>query len=135
MPLIDDASVSDEAILLRVLLPNWICEQNGVRRVTKQAFLDGETGEASCFIDGAGVQDEVRRIFPGKEVAAIPARVVRECGFVIERRPDEADPFTGDPNAHVVLGTAVQVRRLEYERCAKRIALHIDTRILPEGNP
>jgi hypothetical protein len=131
MPLIDDASVPDEAILLRVLLPKWICTENGIRRVTKQAFMDGLTGEASCFIEGAGVQEEVRRIFPGMEIAAVLARTIRQSGFVIERRPREADPFTGDPNAHVVIGTAQQVRRLEYERCAKRIAIHPDTRILP----
>src|SRR5277367_2101997 len=48
-------------------------------------------------------------------------RAVRESGFVIERRPKEADPFTGDRNAHVVIGTAQSLRRIEYERCAKKI--------------
>jgi|SRR5208282_3002365 len=134
MPLVDDASIPDEAVLLRALLPNWIHEQDGIRRISKQAFLDGQTGEASCFIDGAGVQAEVRRIFPGKEIGAVTARVVRESGFVIARRPNEADPFAMDANAHVVIGTAQQLRRIEYERCAKRIAIHAETRILLEEN-
>ena len=131
MPLVDDASIPNEAILLRALLPGWIHEQDGIRRISKQAFLDGQTHEASCFIDGAGVQSEVRRIFPGKEIGAVTARAVRESGFVIERRPKEADPFTGDRNAHVVIGTAQSLRRIEYERCAKKIAIHAETRILP----
>lgn len=126
MPLQNDASIGDNAVLLRVLHDNWIYRDGERRRPTKQAFMDGNTGEVSCFIDGPGVREEIRRMFPGREIAAVRAQVVRDSGFVIERRPADCGNFRGAPDSHVVIGPPVQLRRLECERCAHRIAVHPD---------
>lgn len=135
MALVDDPSVTDQDILLRALLPDWIRPRNGIPGISKQAFLDGNTGEASFFVNGPGVETEVRRIFPGKRIGATTGRAVRQGGFVIARRPEDAAPFTGDPNRHVVIGNVQRAARLPYERCGRCIALHEDTRILPDPQP
>lgn len=132
MPVVNDPSIPDEAILLRVLLPGWTCHKNQRYRPQSLAFTDGHTYEASCFIASEGVEAEVRRMFPQYEIAAVPAGVVRRSGFAIQRRPGECEGFQGDPNAHVVIGSAVSVSKKEYERCARAIAVDAETKILPE---
>ena len=133
MPVIDDASISDDAILLRVLLPGWTCLKNGRYRPKSMAFTDGRSKEVSCFIAGEGVEEKVRSMFPGHEIAAVPARIVRESGFAIERRPGDCPQYTGDPNAHVVIGCPTEIPNKEYERNARKIAVHPATSILSKG--
>jgi hypothetical protein len=132
MPVVNDASITDDTLLLRVLRPDWICLKNGRYRPESLAFTDGRSGEVSCFIASEGVEAEVRRMFPGHKIAAVPARVVRQSGFVIQRRPGECEGFNADPTAHVVIGCDVQVPKKQYERCARAIAVHAETTILPE---
>lgn len=132
MAVVDDPSIPADAVLLRVLLPGWTCLKNARYRPATHAFTDGRTGEVSCFIAGPGVEAEVRRMFPGLEIATVPAGVVRESGFAIERRPGECEGFNGDAGAHVVIGAPLEVTRLEYDRRARRIAVHSQTTILPK---
>ena len=103
------------------------------RRPGKIAFIDGRTQEASCFIEGPGVAEEMRRILPCPEgIAVVPASVVRECGFAIERRPDGCpEGFRCDPASHVVIGPPEVIRRKLYEKMARQIATHPETRIIP----
>jgi len=54
--------------------------------VLVEVFVN-ETGDVSCFIQGEGVEAEVRRMYPNHEIATITAGVVRESGYAIERRP------------------------------------------------
>ncbi|PYU22862.1 MAG: hypothetical protein DMG32_17200 [Acidobacteria bacterium] len=131
MAVVNDSSIPNDAILLRVLLPGWTCLKNSRYRPTTHAFIDGRTGEVSCFIVGPGVEAEVRRMFPDFEIATVPANVIRGSGFAIERRPGECTGFNGDPGAHVVIGAPDEVTRREYERRAKKIAVHLETTILP----
>lgn len=126
----NDVSVYDGAVLLRVLQRNWVCTDGDRRRPTKQAFQDGNTGEASCFVDGPGVRDELRRMFPGLDLAEVPAAVVRQSEFAIERRPAECGDFRGDAGLHVVIGPPAAITRLEYERRARRIATHPDVAVV-----
>jgi len=132
MPVIDDTSITDDAILYRVLHPGWTCSKNGRYRPQSMAFTDGRSKEVSCFIAGEGVEEKVRSMFPGLEIATVSARVVRESGFAIERRPTECEEFSGDPKTHVVIGSPTGIPNKEYERCARKIAVHAATSILPQ---
>lgn len=132
MPLTDDSSVSNDAVLLRALRPDWTCTDGGRYRPQSLAFRDARSGDVSCFIRAEGVEAEVRRLFPNCEIAAVGAGVVRQCGYAIERRPGECPPgFNSDPNTHVVIGAPVEMGKKDKERCSRRIAEHPTTIILP----
>ena len=138
MPLQDDQTIPDDAILYRVLpLPSWIKTEGEKRRPSSIAFYEAR-GEVSYFVDGPGMIAEVRRMFPGMEIACVPASVLRsaEVGFVIERRPAECpDGFQSDPAYHVVAGPNGELTRNEFQRRAGRIAKHPDVTILPKEPP
>jgi hypothetical protein len=77
----------------------------------------------SYFIDVPGMLTELNRIFPGSEIARVPALVVRTVGFAIERRPDECpEDFQCDRACHVVAGPPAELTRLEFQRKARNIA-------------
>ena len=134
MPLQDDASIPDEALLLRVLRLDWAIEKSGRRRPASYAFIDSNW-ETSLFINALGILEELRRLFPGLEVASVPSRVLRENGFAVARRPAECpEDFRGDSNNHVVIGPSKDVTRNEYERNARAVAKHPDTHILPSAD-
>jgi hypothetical protein len=135
MPIVNDDTIPDEAILLRVLHDGWTCTRNGQRRPNSLAFLDGHSGEPSCFIQGDGVETQVRQMYPGHEIASFTARAVRESGYVIQRRPNECGSFGGDPNDHVVIGPPGAMGKNAKVRSARRIAEHQATAILPSPQP
>ena len=138
MPLQDDQTIPDDAILYRVLpIPSWIKTEGERRRPSSIAFYEAR-GEVSYFMDSPGMLAEVRRIFPGVEIARVPASVLRsaEVGFAIERRPTECpDGFQSDPACHVVAGPNGQITRNEFQRRAGRIAKHADVSLVPEESP
>jgi hypothetical protein len=131
MPIVNDDSIPDDTILLRVLIPSWTCTVDGRYRPQSLAFRDGLTGDVSCFIQAEGVEAEVRRMYPNHEIAAVTAGVVRESGYAIQRRPGECPGFNSDPNMHVVIGSPNQIGKKEKERCSRKIAEHDTTTILP----
>jgi hypothetical protein len=131
MPIVNDDSIPNDMILLRVLLPGWTCTVNSRYRPQSLAFRDGVTGDVSCFIQAEGVEAEVRRMYPNHEIATVTAGVVRDSGYAIERRPGECEGFNGDPNMHVIIGSPTPVGKKEKERCSRRIAEHDTTTILP----
>jgi len=134
MPLQNDPTIPDEAILYRVLddNPDWRTNKGGRYRPSKLAFYEAR-GEVSYFLNSPDMLPELQRLFPGREIASVPASVLRsaEVGFVIQRRPDEVPPdFRCDPASHVVAGPPVEMTRLEFERRARAIAKHQFTTII-----
>lgn len=132
MPIVDDATIPPDAILLRVLVdPNWVTNKGGTRRPASIAFVDANS-EASFFIADAGMIDELRRIFGSAEVARVPAAAIRTVGFGIERRPAECPSgFLCDPASHVVVGPRQQMQRNTYEKTARLIAKEPGVALIP----
>jgi hypothetical protein len=121
MPLNDDATIPDDAILLRVLTKDWITTEHERRRPTSHAFRDANA-ETSCFIDSQVTRTELMKLFPGFEVAAVQARVFRANGFALERRPDEVpEGFAGDRQSHVVVGPTQPCTRNVQTRMARAV--------------
>ncbi len=119
-PHADALDIGEEQYLLRILKPKWTVLENDRERPTKEALTDTNY-ENSCFVEGEISADEIEQLFPGLKVARLPVQVVRESGFIIERRPDEAPNQCSNPRSHVVVGPSTEIRRLEYERLAKRV--------------
>lgn len=131
MALQDDATVVGTVTLYRVLHADWITSKGGNRRPASIAFFEAH-GEVSYFVDGPDVLEELRRIFPGKEIASVPASVIRQKGFAIERRPAECPTdFHADHGCHVVCGPAQPMERNVYEKLARSIVKHPDVAIVP----
>lgn len=126
MPLRDDATIPNSAVLLRVLIDdaNWRTQENGRYRPSSLAFFSTNQ-DVSYFLDVPGVVDELNRIFAGFEIASIPASVIREAGFVIERRPGECpEDFRCDRTCHVVAGPIESLERKVHQKRARQIAKH-----------
>jgi len=123
MPLIDDGTIPADSILFRVLAHlGWTTTKGGTRRPSSIAFYEAG-GEVSYFVDVPGMLAELGRIFPGSEIARVPARVVRAVGFAIVRRPDECpEGFRCDRACHVVAGPPTELTRLEFQGKARNIA-------------
>jgi hypothetical protein len=131
MPLQDDATVPNDATLLRVLHKTWLTGDGENRRPTSHAFMDSNF-ETSLFVSSPETVLELRRIFNGLEIARVSVRALREIGLAVERRPDECpDGLQGDRACHVVIGPPREMGRNEYQRLARAIAKHPETRILP----
>ncbi len=131
MPLHDDLTIPNAALLYRVLHKTWTTTKGGRYRPSSIAFFEAQ-GEVSYFTEAPGVLSELRRIFQGKEIASVPASVIRDKGLAIERRPDECPPgFQSDRACHVVVGPAAQMPINEYEKRARSIAKHDDVKIVP----
>jgi hypothetical protein len=136
MPLHDDGTIPADAILFRVLAhPGWTTTKGGTRRPSSIAFYEA-AGEVSYFVDAPGMLTELSRIFPGSEIAVVPALVVRAVGFAIERRPDECpEDFQCDRTCHVVAGPPAELTRLEFQAKARRIAKNPNVTIVAIIHP
>jgi hypothetical protein len=135
MPLLDDATVFDDAVLFRVLLPGWTTTKGGTYRLASHAFLEAR-GEVSLFLDAPGLVEELRRVFPGKEIASVSASGIRGAGLVIERRPAECPPdFRCDRSCHVIVGPAQELQRNDLEKRYRSIAKHPSIKIFPPEQP
>jgi hypothetical protein len=132
MPLVDDGTIAADATLFRVLVDrDWITTKGGSRRPSSIAFYEAG-GEVSYFVEVPGLLAELARLFPGMELARVPAAVVRGVGFVIERRPAECpDGFQCDPACHVIAGPPTQVARTEFQGKARTIAKNPSVTIIP----
>jgi hypothetical protein len=120
MPPQDDLRISDETVLIRILLPKWSTIKNGRERPTSDSFLDSNF-ENSCFIEAEITMNEIHDLFPGMKVARLSCLLVRGVGFGIERRPEEAPEGCSRPEAHVVVGPPAPIDRGAYERAARTI--------------
>jgi len=137
MPLRDDETIPVDAVLLRVLLPdpNWTTNKGGRHRPSSLAFFSVHQ-EVSYFLDGPGMLPELHRIFPGLEIARIPARVIRGVGFAIERRPAECpEDFRCERASHVIAGPSTEATRIEFQKRAGYIAKNLDVTIISPEPP
>jgi hypothetical protein len=135
MAIQNDPTIHNEKTLLRVLDldPSWTTNKGGRYRPSSLAFFQAD-GEVSYFVDSEGIVEELRRIFPGREIARVSASVIRseEVGLAIACRPEEVPAdFRCDPNSHVVVGPPAEMTRLEFQRRARAIAKHHSTAIIP----
>ena len=136
MPIIDDGSIPNETVLFRILLPGWTCGEEGTKRPQSLAFIDGQTGEPSLFMEEPGVLAAIRDKYPNYEIARATAGVVRAAGFAIERRPAESPEYINNPNSHVVIGLAATPESNKaLTRMARKIATDENTTILPVSHP
>jgi len=121
MAVVDDSTILNNDVLLRILLEDWIKKTETGSRPNALALFDSNF-ENSCFISNAQSLSELQRLFPGLPVAGIPVEVIRTNGFVIERRPDECPvDYAGDRNDHVVVGPPEPCGRKEYQRMCRAI--------------
>jgi hypothetical protein len=86
--------------------------------------------ENSCFVENEITLQELNRIFPGRKIARIPVPLVRQFGYAIERRPEEAPDDCANRNSHVVVGPIREIGKNEYERSAKGIVISEQITIL-----
>ncbi len=128
-PHTDALDIRGEQYLLRVLRPKWTIFISGRERPTKESLTDTNY-ENSCFVEGEISREEIAGLFPGLRLARLPVHVVREAGFILERRPEEAPEGCSVPSSHVVTGPSTEIRRLEYEKQAKRIVTNEGVTIL-----
>lgn len=119
-PAWDDLEITDDRFLLRVLFGRWLTRKEGRERPTSESLMDSNQ-ENSCFIENEITIGELNRIFPGRQIARIPVGLVRQFGYAIERRPDEAPEDCANPNSHVVIGPLRELGKNAYERAAKGI--------------
>lgn len=119
-PVIDDPTIGTEGAVLRVLHGKWITTKGGRERPTSDSLLDSNF-ENSCYVEGEISVDELRLIFDGKRIARIPVKLLRDEGFWLERRPEEAPSGCTCPMAHVVCGPPDSFIRGVYEAKARRI--------------
>jgi len=82
MAIVDDATISNEDLLLRILLEDWITSTEAETRPNSLAFLDSNF-ENSCFISNEQSFTELQRLFPGRPAAGVPVEVLRAKGFVV----------------------------------------------------
>ncbi len=89
-------------------------------RLTSDSLLESNF-EASFFVEGEVSIEEIQRLFPGKRLAIIAAAILRNAGFWIERRPDEAPDGLSRPEAHVVVGPPREIPKNKYVRACRQV--------------
>jgi len=132
MPPSDDVQIGNATHVLRVLLPRWVVTKNGRERPTSDSLLDSNF-ENSCFIASEISLTELRALFPdfpNAKIAQIPVQVLRDNGYAIERKPEDAPGGCMVPNSHVVVGPPTATQRGPYEAAARRIVKHGSIRII-----
>ncbi len=128
MAIVDDATISNQTIVFRILLDGWVSIVANRIRPNSLALLDSNF-ENSCFISNDQSFTELQRLFPGQPVAGIPVEVLRTNGFVVERRPGECPTdYQGNPDDHVVVGPPAPCSRKIYQRGSQAIVK--DTRVI-----
>jgi hypothetical protein len=129
-PASDDASISGDSVVLRVLHPKWVTTKGGRERPTSDSLLDSNY-ENSCFLEGEISLAELQVLFIGRKIARIPVSLLRAEGFWLERRPGEAPDGCTRPSSHLVCGPPDAPVRGIYEAKARRIVRALGIEILP----
>lgn len=135
----DDAGIANDQWLLRALWGKWITNKDGRERPTTESF--DSRHETSFFLEAEIAIEDIRAFLVAEmgdhaaelAFARIPAAVVREAGFAIERRPGEAQGCA-NPDAHVVVGPIGPMRPKDYQRAAKAIVIDARVTILRPRN-
>lgn len=115
----DDDSISDDALLWRGILPQWIHQlADGSTQPQSLAFVDGsESGEVSFFLAAETSKERVMAGRPFTHIAVVRATVLRELGYTLARDPGGA---SGD-TAHVVACPDERKTRKQIQRDARKI--------------
>lgn len=115
----DDATIADDAVLLRVLVSDsWHTATATGRRASSFTFMDTRSGETSCYIDTPERRATIAARYPGCPVAQFTARQVRMAGLLVASDPD------GDPDRspeHKVLSFVGS--KSAYQKACRALAL------------
>jgi hypothetical protein len=119
MPLIDDRSIADDVVLVRVLrYASWAHPKEQPTRPSSIAFLDSN-GENSCFIAAEADFARLAERFPEQRYGAVTAGAARAAGFSVSRDENGADGLPG----HVIVGFEVTDTNLgRYRKGAERLS-------------
>jgi|SRR5882724_5652355 len=119
MPLIDDLSIADDLVLVRVLrYPSWAYPKEQPTRPSSVAFLDSN-GENSCFIATEADFGQLSERFPNQRYGAVTAGAARAAGFSIWRDEEGGDGLPG----HVIVGFEVtDTNGGKYRKATERLA-------------
>jgi len=119
MPLIDDRSIADEVVLVRVLrYASWAYPKEQPTRPSSVAFFDSN-GENSCFIAAEADFTRLAERFPGQNYGAVTAGEARSAGFSVWRDEEGANGLPG----HVLVGFELTETNLtRYRKAAERLA-------------
>jgi hypothetical protein len=89
----DDPSITNDAILWRRISPLWVHWGDGTTpRPQSVAFRDRVTGKVSVSLAAETTILKLLRCYPDQNVAVIGARVVRDAGCILVRKPTRFDP-------------------------------------------
>lgn len=85
----DDATIADEEVLWRRLIPEWVRAEGETVRISEGAF---RTHEMSVHIASLTSAGQVLASYPGVRLARFTAGDVRATGCILFRAPTEEDP-------------------------------------------
>lgn len=131
MPSDDDLTISNEDRLFRRVPRNWIVwdDNEGVASVSSAAFSDSSDGSGmsvsiESVMDEKGLSvEDILRDYEGFGMVAIAARLAREKGQSIIRKPTVKDPAHGE-----VIGKKRGSVKKAFKRGAEWIVCPIDSR-------
>ena len=119
MPPDDDLTISDDDRLFRRVPPNLIVwnDNAGAPEVSSAAFFDSSDGTGmsvsveSVLRDEGLTERDVLRGYDGFVLVAIAARLVREQGQVIVKKPTDSDPAHAEVIGRKTRGTRRTFKR------------------------
>jgi hypothetical protein len=119
MPLIDDRSIADDVVLVRVLrYTSWAHPKEQPTRPSSVAFFDSN-GENSCFIATEADFSRLAEKFPAQKYGAVTAGAARIAGYSVWRDEEGAEGLPG----HVIVGFELTETNLaRYRKAAERLA-------------
>jgi hypothetical protein len=118
MPFIDDRSIADDVVLVRVLrYASWAYPKGQPTRPSSVAFFDSN-GENSCFIAAEADFIRLAERFPEQRYGAVTAGAARNAGFSIWRDEEGAAGLPG----HVIVGFELTETNLaKYRKAAEKL--------------
>ena len=80
-------------VLRRVRNYEVLVEEDGIRRPSSQAFIQGgPDGNVSVYLTSETTPERITRDYPGTYVAEVEISTIRGQGLDVEREPVEGDP-------------------------------------------
>src|SRR6266851_1053418 len=118
MAFIDDRSIADDVVLVRVLrYASWAYPEEQPIRPSSVAFFDSN-GENSCFIAAESDFTRLAERFPDQKYGAITVGSARAAGFLVWRDDEGAQDLPG----HVIVGFKLTDTNLPaYRKAAGRL--------------
>ena len=118
MPFIDDRSIADDVVLVRVLrYASWAHPKEQPTRPSSVAFFDSN-GENSCFIAAEADFARLAERFPDQRYGAVTAGAARAAGFSVWR-DEKGDGLPG----RVIVGFELTGTNLaRYRKAAEQLS-------------